>query len=168
MYKHIGYVWPGMKRISLDEAKELFKLGASVFRLYDNNAEGEVTEASELEENMDYGVEFGKHFTFEEYFGSNANADGVVVFSHGVDNATDLLALAVDFFEVSKVELKDTQRRVVVSLEKFIEYALLKLNDTEKEDAWDLVQYHISEIIPKEWKFGMLDSSGLDYGFSRK
>ncbi len=30
MYKHIGYVWPGMKRIPYEEAKEIVKSGGAV------------------------------------------------------------------------------------------------------------------------------------------
>lgn len=70
MYKYVGYVWPGMLRVSVAEAKKLLRRGAAVYRLYPDNTEGAVTEVREIEKDGEYGVEC-KEFSFDNYLASN-------------------------------------------------------------------------------------------------
>lgn len=167
MYKHIGYVWPGMKRIPYEEAKEIVKSGGAVFRLYDNNAEGEVSDLSELTDEYPYGIEYCGCFTFEDYFSSNANEKGQILFSHGTEDVKDLLALAVDFFEVTKVTQGEDRQSALAVVEKCIETGIKHMKEPELSGLWLLSQMCIDAMIPDGWQFGRLEG-GIDYGFTKK
>ncbi len=56
------YVWPGMKKISLEEALKRYKSNESVFVLYDDNTESEIGwegAEEEMREHAKNGGEFG-------------------------------------------------------------------------------------------------------------
>lgn len=126
MYKYVGYVWPGMLRVSVTEAKKLLKSGADVYRLHLDNTEGAVTDIGEIEENGEYGVEC-EEFSFDNYLASNQDSSGAVVFSHGTDDVDDLLTLMKEFLECIRPSLRE-------SLQNALDMLLFR-KDTTKGDS---------------------------------
>jgi len=53
------YNWDGMKKIDFENAKELFKKGEVVYRLFDDNSEAIIFNENFLEEHYNNGGEFG-------------------------------------------------------------------------------------------------------------
>ena len=53
------YNWDGMKKIDFEDAKELFKKGEVVYRLFDDNSEAIIFNENFLEEHYNNGGEFG-------------------------------------------------------------------------------------------------------------
>ena len=78
MNKHTGYVWAGMKHISVEEAKSILEGDGSVYRLYDDNTESLVDDLSELDPNGEYGIDFEDEVALETHYKPNADESGFV------------------------------------------------------------------------------------------
>lgn len=167
MYKYVGYVWPGMLRVSVAEAKKLLRRGAAVYKLYPDNTEGAVTEVREIEKDGEYGVE-SKEFSFDNYLASNQDASGAVVFSHGTDNVDDLLVLMKEFLECIKPSLRESMQDALDMLVRRInKYA--ETDDLQtKQCVWRCAETFLNGVTPMGWKFGAFANSGLDYVFIRE
>lgn len=167
MYKYVGYVWPGMLRVSVTEAKKLLRRGAAVYRLYSDNTEGVVTEVREIEKDGEYGVEC-KEFSFNNYLASNQDSSGAVVFSHGTDDIDDLLALMKEFLECIKPSLRESLQDALDMLIKRIDkYA--ETEDTQtKQCIWRCAETFLNGVTPMGWKFGAFANNGLDYVFIKE
>ena len=74
MYKYVGYVWPGMIRVTPEEARDIFKNDGPVFRLYSDNSEGMVDELSEIVDDGEYGIESAK-FLSSDYLNRNQDKE---------------------------------------------------------------------------------------------
>lgn len=167
MYKYVGYVWPGMLRVSVAEAKKLLRRGAAVYKLYPDNTEGAVTEVREIEKDGEYGVEC-KEFSFDNYLASNQDASGAVVFSHGTDDVDDLLVLMKEFLECIKPSLRESMQDALDMLVRRInKYA--ETDDLQtKQCVWRCAETFLNGVTPMGWKFGAFANSGLDYVFIRE
>lgn len=167
MYKHIGYVWPGMERIDIETAKSLIEKGI-VYRLNDDNSESAVTDLSEFDPDGEYGIEFGDDFAFEEYFKSNVDDTGFVCFCHGTGDPYDLLSLALDLFDVSKICVSSGIRTSMEDLTVRVRTALDSDDEEQKWVIWRAVSDFINDMIPDGWIFGNYRNEGIDYGFVKK
>ena len=167
MYKYVGYVWPGMLRISVTEAKKLLKQGASVYRLYLDNTEGAVTDVSEIVNDGEYGVEC-KEFSFERYLASNQDNTGAVVFSHGTDSVDDLLELMKEFLECIRPSLREALQDALDMLVKRIDKYAESDDEQTKQCIWHCAETFLNGVTPMGWKFGAFANNGLDYVFVRK
>lgn len=167
MYKHVGYVWPGIIRVSVSEAKRLLRRGAAVYRLHSDNTEGVVTDVGELVKDGEYGVEC-KEFSFEQYLASNQDASGAVVFSHGTDDVNDLLELMKEFLECIRPSLRQSIQDALDMLVKRIDkYA--NSDDVEtKRCIWRCAETFINGVTPMGWKFGAFANNGLDFVFIKE
>lgn len=167
MYKYVGYVWPGMLRVSMAEAKKLLRRGAAVYRLYPDNTEGAVTEVCEIEKDGEYGVEC-KKFSFDNYLASNQDASGEVVFSHGTDDVDDLLVLMKEFLECIRPSLRESlQDALDMMLRRIDKYA--ETDDLQtKQCVWRCAETFLNGVTPMGWKFGAFANNGLDYVFIRE
>ena len=167
MYKYVGYVWPGMLRVSVTEAKKLLRRGAAVYRLYSDNTEGAVTEVGEIEKDGEYGVEC-KEFSFNNYLASNQDSSGAVVFSHGTDDIDDLLTLMKEFLECIRPSLRESLQDALDMLIKRID----KYAETEdvqtKQCVWRCAETFLNDATPMGWKFGAFANNGLDYVFIKE
>ncbi len=168
MYKHIGYVWPGMKRIDAETAKSILKKGGAVYELHNNNSEAEVSDLSDFDPDGTYGIEFRDGFTIENYLKSNVDETGFVCFSHGTNDLDDLLFLALELFEVSKISVGIGIRSSMDDLEIGIRAMLNCDDEKDKWKMWRTVSVFISDITPNGWIFGRYRNNGLDYGFVKK
>ena len=166
MYKHVGYVWPGMLRVSTDEARILFGKGAAVYRLYSDNTEGAVSDIGEIEENGEYGVE-PKEFSFEEYLSANQDK-GFVYFSHGTDDVNDLLMLMKEFMECIRPSLREALKIALDTVLRRID-KYLDTDETEtKQAVWRCCVVFINGVLPMGWEFGAFANDGLDYVFKKE
>lgn len=167
MYKYVGYVWPGMLRVSVTEAKKLLRRGAAVYRLHLDNTESAVTEVSEIVKDGEYGVEC-KEFSFEQYLASNQNDFGEVVFSHGTDSVDDLLELMKEFLECIRPSLREALQDALDILVRRID----KYNDSDdmqtKLCVWRCAETFLNGVTPMGWKFGAFANNGLDYVFVKE
>ncbi len=164
MYKYVGYVWPGMLRISASEAKKLLRKGKEVYRLYLDNTEGAVTDISEIEKNGEYGVEC-KAFSFDSYLASNQAPSGVVVFSHGTDDIDDLLVLMKEFLECIRPSLRESLQEALDMLVKRICKYVDSSDLPAKQCVWRCAEIFLNGVTPMGWKFGAYANNGLDYVF---
>lgn len=167
MYKYVGYVWPGMLRVSVPEAKKLFRRGAAVYRLYIDNTEGAVSDISEIEEDGEYGVEC-KEFSFDNYFASNQDTSGAVVFSHGTDDVDDLLVLMKEFLECIRPSLRESLQDALDMLVKRIDKYAGTDDIQTKQCVWRCAETFLNGVTPMGWKFGAFANNGLDYVFIRE
>lgn len=167
MYKYVGYVWPGMLRVSVTEAKKLLRSGADVYRLHLDNTEGAVTDIGEIEENGEYGVEC-EEFSFDNYLASNQDSSGAVVFSHGTDDVDDLLALMKEFLECIRPSLRESLQNALDMLLKRID-KYTDSNDVQtKQCIWRCAETFLNGVTPMGWKFGTFANNGLDYVFIKE
>ncbi len=168
MCKHIGYVWPGMCRISYAEAKELLSQGIPVFHLYDDNSEGEIRELDELNEDGQYGIEFGNSFTFERYVESNADNTGFTCFCHGTANPKILLELTEEFLDLYQhYAPNDSVEKNIQQTWEYIRNTKPDTDDAATCAVWQEVVRRINTLIPDGWQFGNFRNNGVDYGFIR-
>lgn len=167
MYKHVGYVWPGMIRVSVPEARKLLRRGAAVYRLYPDNTEGAVTDTSEIEKDGEYGVEC-KEFSFEHYLASNQDKSGVVVFSHGTDDVDDLLELMKEFLECIRPSLREAIQDALDMLLKRIDKYSESDDVQTKQCIWRCAETFLNGVTPMGWKFGAFANNGLDYVFIKE
>ena len=167
MYKHVGYVWPGMLRVSIKEARELYSKGSTVYKLHLDNTESMITDISEIEEDGDYGVEC-KKFSFDDYFTANKDSYGVVTFSHGTDDIDDLLTLMKEFLECIKQSTDDVFKSKLETLIKGIDNYIDTKETDRKSNIWKGAEAFLNDIIPPEWKFGAFANNGLDYVFVKE
>ena len=167
MYKYVGYVWPGMLRVSVTEAKKLLRRGAAVYRLHLDNTESAVTEVSEIVKDGEYGVEC-KEFSFAQYLASNQDDSGAVVFSHGTDSVDDLLALMKEFLECIRPSLRVALQEALDMIVRRID----KYTDSDdmltKECVWRCAETFLNGVTPMGWKFGAFANNGLDYVFIKE
>lgn len=167
MYKYVGYVWPGMIRVTPEEARDIFKNDGPVFRLYSDNSEGMVDELSEIVDDGEYGIESTK-FLSSDYLNRNQDKDGYVYFSHGTDDLNDLLELSKEFLEcVRSVQREATQselNRLIKRIEKYLPTDDMKA----KQSVWSCVITVINGITPIGWQFGPFTNDGLDYVFKKE
>lgn len=168
MYKHIGYVWQGMKRIDIETAKSIIENGGGVYRLDSDNTEYEVSDLLELDPHADYGIEFWDDFTFEEYFKSNVDDSGFVCLCHGSEDPYDLLSVALDLFTVSRNCVSSGIRETMADLTERVRIVLDGSDEEQKWEMWRSVSTFINDIIPDGWMFGNYRNNGLDYGFVKK
>lgn len=164
MYKHVGYVWPGMLRVSVQEAKDIVAAGGAVYCLHTDNTEGMVDKVNEIVENEEYGIEC-RIFSFKDYFECNANKDGHVLFSHGTEDPSDLLELAAEFLEYVRPDLRKTIQEAGDGMIRRIKAAIESGDETRMRATWNCVPCFINGIIPFGWKFGNFANNGLDYVF---
>lgn len=167
MYKHVGYVWPGMLRVSAAEARKLFRKGSVVYRLHPDNTEAAVTEISGIEKDGEYGVEC-KEFSFEKYLDANQDSSGVVYFSRGTDNVDDLLMLMKEFLECIRPSLREAlQDALDMTMSRIDKYL-----DTEEQQTklcvWRCAETFLNGVTPIGWKFGPYANDGLDYVFVKE
>lgn len=167
MYKYVGYVWPGMLRVSVTEAKKLLRRGAAVYRLHLDNTESAVTEVSEIVKDGEYGVEC-KEFSFAQYLASNQDDSGAVVFSHGTDSVDDLLVLMKEFLECIRpslrVALQEALDMIVRRIDKYADSDDMQT----KECVWRCAETFLNGVTPMGWKFGAFANNGLDYVFIKE
>lgn len=167
MYKYVGYVWPGMLRVSVAEAKKLLRRGAAVYRLHLDNTEASVSDISEIVKDGEYGVEC-KEFSFEQYLASNQNDSGEVVFSHGTDSVDDLLELMKEFLECVRpslrVALQDALDMLVRRIDKYTDSDDMQT----KQCVWRCAETFLNGVTPMGWKFGAFANNGLDYVFIKE
>lgn len=164
MYRYVGYVWPGMLRVSVNEAKKIVSAGGAVYSLHDDNTVAMIRQADEIRENEEYGIEC-ENFSFKDYFESNANKDGHVVFSHGTEDPSDLLELAAEFLKCVRPALRTTIQEAADGMIRRIKTALESGDEDRMKAAWNCVPCFINGIIPCGWKFGNFANNGLDYVF---
>lgn len=166
MYKQVGYVWPGMLRVSTEEARKLFNEGAAVYCLHTDNTEGAVSELDEIADCDDYGVEM-KEFSFEEYLSSN-QYDGKVYFSHGTDEVDDLLTLMKEFMECIRPSLRESLQDALDTVVRRIDKYLGTTQTDKKEAVWRCCVVFINGVLPMGWKFGAYENEGIDYVFVKE
>ena len=164
MYKHVGYVWPGMLRVTVKEARRLFKEGSIVYRLHLDNTESMIADVNEIDDEGEFGVEC-KEFDFDDYFTANKDAFGMVTFSHGTDDIDDLLTLMKEFLECIMQSIDDTLKpKLETIIQEIDNYIDTKETDI-KSNIWKDVEVFLNDIIPPGWKFGEFANNGLDYVF---
>lgn len=168
MYKHIGYVWPGMQRIDAETARAIIESGGAVYELRDDNSEAEVSDLSDFDPDGAYGIECRDNFTFERYMESNADETDFVCLCHGTGDPCDLLSQALNLFEVSKVCVSYGIRATMNELTARVRTALDSVDEQQKWGIWRTVSAFINDIIPNGWIFGNYRNNGLDYGFVKK
>lgn len=168
MSRYIGYVWPGMRRISYKKAEKLLRQGEDVYRLYDDNSESQVENLSELDRSDSYGVEFGDSFTFARYAKSNADSTGFVCFSHGTAEPEVLLELADEFFEVYRESVSESVKATIDRTRQYLRERTVPGDDDANMALWEEAAQRINDLIPDGWQFGNFRNSGMDYGFIRE
>lgn len=167
MYKHVGYVWPGMLRISVAEARRLVKKGAAVYRLHSDNTEGAVSDVSEIEKTGEYGVE-SKEFSFKKYLDANQDSSGLVYFSHGTDSVDDLLELMKEFLECIRPSLREAVQEALDALIRRIDKYADTDNESAKQCVWRCSEVFLNGVIPLGWQFGAFANDGIDYVFKKE
>jgi len=167
MYKYVGYVWPGMLRITAEEARKIIGDGGTVYRLYLDNTEGAVGTTDDVEDTGEYGVECDR-FSFENYLDANQDQDGFVYFSHGTDSVDDLLELAKEFMECVRPSLRPALQDALDSLLLRIEKYLPDGEDAVKQCIWRCAQTFIDGVTPMGWKFGLFAGNEVDYVFTKE
>jgi len=167
MYKHVGYVWPGMLRISVNEAKDIIQKGGTVYRLYSDNTEGAVEDIKELDTTAEYGVECAE-FSFKDYLNTNGDPNGLVYFSYGTDDLDDLLTLAKEFLECIRPSLRSSLQDALDSLIRRIDKYLPEDAEETKSCIWRCIQTFIDGVTPMGWKFGLYAGNETDYVFIKE
>lgn len=163
MYKYVGYVWPGMLRVSAKEARKLFAEGVVVYRLHLNNTESMITDVNEIDDG-EFGVEC-KKFDFDNYFTANKDAYGVITFSHGTDDIDDLLTLMKEFLECIKQSIDDVFKPKLETIVQGIDNYIDTKETDMKSNIFKDAETFLNDIIPPGWKFGAFANNGLDYVF---
>lgn len=167
MYKYVGYVWPGMIRVTPEEARNILKNDGPVFRLHLDNSEGMVEDLSEIVDDGEYGIE-SVEFSFPDYLKHNQDKDGYVYFSHGTDDVNDLLELSKEFLECVRPVQREAIQMALDQLVRRIEKYLPTDDDKAKQSAWSCVITFINGITPMGWQFGPFTNDGLDYIFKKE
>lgn len=167
MYKYVGYVWPGMLRVPVKEARQLFVEGVVVYRLHLNNTESMITDVNEIDDDGEFGVEC-KKFDFDDYFTANKDTYGVVTFSHGTDDIDDLIILMKEFLECIKQSIDGVLKPKLVTLVQGIDNYIDTKETDMKSNIWKDAKAFLNDIIPPGWKFGAFTNNGLDYVFVKE
>ncbi len=167
MYKYVGYVWSGMLRVTVEEARQLFAEGVIVYRLHLNNTESMISDVNEIDDNGEFGVEC-KKFDFDKYFTANADSFGAVTFSHGTDDIDDLLTLMKEFLEYIKQSIDDALKSKLETLVQGIDNYIDTKETDMKSNIWKEAETFLNDIIPPGWKFGAFANNGLDYVFVKE
>ena len=167
MYKYVGYVWPGMLRVTARDAKQLFAEGVIIYRLHLDNTESMITDVNEIDNEGEFGVEC-KKFDFDNYFTANKDAFGMVTFSHGTDDIDALLTLMKEFLECIKQSIDDAfKTKLETLIQELDNYIDTKEND-RKSKIWKEAEAFLNDIIPPGWRFGTFANNGLDYVFVKE
>ena len=167
MYKYVGYVWPGMLRVSIKEARELYSKGSTVYKLHLDNTESMITDISEIDDDGEFEVECNK-FDFDDYLTANKDSYGVVMFSHGTDDIDDLLTLMKEFLEYIKQSIDDALKSKLETLVQGIDNYIDTKETDMKSNIWKEAETFLNDIIPPGWKFGAFANNGLDYVFVKE
>ena len=167
MYENVGYVWPGMLRVSVKEARQLFADGNIVYRLHLDNTESMITDVNEIDYDGEFGVEC-KKFDFDNYFTANKDAFGMVTFSHGTDDIDDLLTLMKEFLECIKQSIYDAFKTKLETLIQEIDNYIDTKETDMKNRIWKEAEAFLNDIIPPGWRFGAFANNGLDYVFVKE
>lgn len=156
-----GFVWPGIKKITLEEAGKRIKEGEDVYELFDNNKYAKIDSIT-YGENKKYGIMYDNNFSLEEHFFNEKAITGRVLFCGFTKDIRVKLKVAYIWLEYIADKLNKKEQKKCRFFLKKIKYLIKK---TEKNNysikfaekrmikLWDEVQIFLQEICPTNWYF---------------
>lgn len=161
---NIGFVWPGMKKLSPSEAKKRIEEYDDVYELFDDNTCKKCDIAHFSHFKM-YGIMYGDDFSFREHLINEYRVTGRVLFCKETDDVSIKLRISYEWLLYIAAELSNSYLKKCNELINRIKKISLNAEDHGKHHEstfqnqkaliklWDDIQIFFQEICPDNWYF---------------
>lgn len=161
---NVGFVWPGMKKLTAKEAKERMLTNDSVYELFDDNTFKKCT-INDFSIKKIYGVMYDNDFSLETHFLNEYRVMGRVLFCKQTRSFETKLQIAYDWLAYICLDLSGDRKKKCCRLLSDISGALIKKQNgisKRKNDLlirlWHEVQIFFQEVCPTNWYFVKKDN----------